>query len=136
MDCSCNIYCDLDESDYDHSRLIDNENHKAPREHHCEECTALIEPGEEHIFIVDLVFEYSSPVVSRYRMCKDCRQIVDVFFENWIFGEVLSMLRDGIIYGEIGVSEDCLCGLSTKNMDLVCGYVEEVWADEERDEAA
>ncbi|MCP3944993.1 MAG: hypothetical protein GY710_26440 [Desulfobacteraceae bacterium] len=126
MECSCEINCNLDDDYVEY--IIEKYNHTAPRERECSECKTQIYPGEEHLYLVSL----NGDSIYRYRACEDCEQLINTFFHDWIVEQVMERLKDGILEEDIGVSEDCISGLSPRNMEFVCKLVEEVWEPEQK----
>lgn len=118
MECSCKIDCYGECID---EEIIDNRKCEANREKDCSECKGVIQPGEKHIYIRN----YNG----RYRSCEDCSQLIYVFFDDWPVCGVRGEIKAAILFGDLDISEDCIKGLTDRNMEFICNLVEETWEE-------
>jgi len=117
----------------------------AGTEHKCVECRRTIELGEEYELSWGEYFDDDGDVIEsestkEYTVCIDCTSMRRAFFcEGWYIGRTWNTLGDHLAevvqFGN-GVSSECMMQLTKSARDDVCDIIEDIWSDEEEEEAA
>lgn len=124
MECSCSINsyggCDYDEiSCY---RMIE---YKASKNHVCGECGTEIKKGAKYKY-ESMRFDGE---FHRYKTCNDCISIRDNLFHSWLYENIIDDLKEEVRNCNGDIPEKCISKLTPRAREMVCGMIEDVWAD-------
>ena len=128
-DCSC-VYVDTDS--FEPAACYIKKQVRARKVHNCVECGGEIQPGETY----ELVVAKWGEKFDRIKTCHICLSVREVFFcdgffHGQIWDDLLQHLQD--IGGQ--VSSECLMGLTEAARTEVCGMIQEIWNDDDYQEA-
>lgn len=127
MECSCEIEVDC----YDaQPTSFESFSKMARKRYRCTECSRTIMAGESYRW------ERGQWEGKRttYRTCSDCLSIRDIFFQRWVYGEIIDALWDFIYDQDGDIPESRISRLTPAARARVCGIIEAYWDKEEDEE--
>jgi len=86
--------------DYGEFTHLDTGHRKARKEHKCEECHRLIQPGEMYFF--DTMVDHNNQSVVTTKMCAHCEAVIDIGVamtgcgRSWWYGSVLNHVDESL----------------------------------------
>lgn len=96
----------------------------AKKEHRCQECGRIIQPGEQYLyetFLWDGKFGF-------HKTCADCWSIRTSFFgAGFQYGGILGDLNEHINYLRGDIAEIHMVCLTPAARERVCGMIERAW---------
>ena len=127
MQCSCEIEIDSDVG----PTFYSEEMRTARKQHKCTECRRTIEPGEEYESVSGL-WEGGW---SKYKTCRDCLSLRNVFFtRGWEFRGLWALFQDNFCYIDAVIPESCISELTPAARAKVCELIESGWDDYDDEE--
>ncbi len=127
MECACGFSGGVD----DYATVLSDKVQKARKPHQCGECLRTIEPGEDYR-VEKTLYEGR---VDTIKTCLDCISLRKHLCEDYYYGGVRELVREGIGEQEGEVSEKCLAPLTPKAREWVCEIIEDIWRDKEEEGA-
>lgn len=123
MKCSYNIE---NTGDYSTSSLIRSQHYTARKRHFCTKCGCRIAPGTIYLYS----FWISDGNWYVDKICPDCEQLINVFFDGYCPVDNLDKLVAEYLYETKGrIPENCLSKLTQRNHDWVFKLIEQSWRD-------
>lgn len=129
MECSC----DVGGQDYgDPIHDIDVSDVRAVSPCKCSECGRQFDYDEAHeryiYFWKNMRTEWDRKIMI-YRMCHDCRSIVNSMFDGWSFETVFEQIENYLDEG-YEIPSSCIARLTPRARDEVCDLIEMYWSKE------
>lgn len=124
MECACTVDVDIEFGD--HMQLLSIGQHRANKEHMCNECRSTIKKGDwyhREVFKVD-------NDIDTHRTCEDCYSLRQVFFSSgWYYGQLWDDMEE-FVAGCMGdISVECIRMLTPTARSKVLDIVERCWED-------
>lgn len=122
MECNC---FDADVDDY--AIILSDTMPIARKKHKCSECKRTISIGEKYrkeTTLFDAKFDLA-------KTCLDCNSIRTELVCGFYWGEVLTLVKEGI-YDNCGeISESAMTRLTPRARGMICEWLEEYWLQDE-----
>jgi len=117
MNCSCTVPIYSDDWDGETGERI----RRARKEHKCYECGETININSNYHFFSC----FGNKTISNYKICKNCKIILDHFFDNgWIFGQVWDDLNEYLYDWKNDLPSDCISKLPAEIRDKICDILQ------------
>ena len=123
-ECTCNIDVDLDYGCI--VDVIEDTRPVAKKEHKCNECSVIIEPGQKYSYEKYVL----NGGITVHRMCLDCLSIRENLFCWFMYENLWQEIHEHLSnYGIFDGS--CIDELKPRGRDMVCDVIEEYWENED-----
>lgn len=123
MNCECNIDMHID----DYWNIISKKYPIARIQHVCSECKKIIYPKEKYL---KETLTWCGEI-STIKICLTCENIRDIFFCNWIYGDLIEALNESIRDNGGEIPEYCISELTSEAREIVCDKIDEYFNYEE-----